>query len=146
MLTNANQFIEQSEAAIDTERKRQIQEKRWTFEHDDLHTDRSLSLAAKCYEQNARLMATYEPGIVPQHWPWHRDEWNPKTAERDLIRAGALYQAEIERLIRAKIEVPRELEHWRSQASMALALIYRDRAELAFAGEVDRIALDAGNG
>jgi hypothetical protein len=34
-------------------------------------------------------------------WPWDRKWWKPKDRRRDLVRAGALILAEIERLDRA---------------------------------------------
>ena len=36
-------------------------------------------------------------GITPPHWPWALNWWKPKDRRRDLIRAGALIVAELER-------------------------------------------------
>lgn len=39
----------------------------------------------------------------PRNWPWHRVWWKPSTRRRNLVKAGALILAEIERLDRAAI-------------------------------------------
>lgn len=39
-------------------------------------------------------------GHVPPTWPWGAEWWKPKEPRRDLVRAGALIIAEIERLDR----------------------------------------------
>ncbi|MGY0790895.1 hypothetical protein ACW7BJ_16135 [Azospirillum argentinense] len=44
----------------------------------------------------------------PQIWPWGARWWKPKDPRRDLVRAGALIAAEIERLDRASAPAPRE--------------------------------------
>lgn len=42
------------------------------------------------------------PGtVVPRGWPWGSSWWKPKDPRRDLVRAGALILAEIERIDRA---------------------------------------------
>jgi hypothetical protein len=76
---------------IAAERRRQIEQEGWTTEHDDQHTDGSLADAA----------AVYLGAEVP--WPasWSLEWYKPKNYRRDLIRAGALIVAEIERLDRA---------------------------------------------
>ena len=77
---------------IAAERKRQIEVEGWTVEHDDKHSDGSLAMAATCY-------ATVYP-LAGSYWPWDIKWWKPKDRRRDLIRAGALIVAEIERLDR----------------------------------------------
>lgn len=74
---------------IAAERQRQIEVKGWTPEHDDQHDDRELLCAAE----------TYMFGD-PDAWPWDEDSYKPKDKVTDLVRAGALIAAEIDRLIR----------------------------------------------
>lgn len=38
------------------------------------------------------------------HWPWSREWWKPKNPRRDLVKAGALIVAEIERLDRLEAQ------------------------------------------
>jgi hypothetical protein len=77
------------------ERRRQIEAEGWTPEHDDAHSDGSLGNAAACYA------ATQRPdGMCPAYWPWKASWWKPNDRRSDLVRAGALILAEIERLDR----------------------------------------------
>lgn len=75
------------------ERQRQISEEGWTPEHDDAHTKRELAAAATCYASVYPLAASY--------WPWDLEWWKPTDHRRNLVKAGALILAEIERLDRA---------------------------------------------
>lgn len=96
---------------IIAERQRQISAEGWTPEHDDVHTDFQLALAAACYAQNVADYAAeyYQPhssidwtdAPEPEAWPWCLDWWKPTNPRRDLVKAGALILAEIERLDRA---------------------------------------------
>ena len=102
-----------SKAAISVlaERQRQVEEEGWTPEHDDQHHDGSLAFAAACYAisgatpQEARgkndVMLAAIQFIWPRTWAW--GWWKPKSNRADLVRAGALLLAEIERLDRAEI-------------------------------------------
>lgn len=90
---------------IQAERRRQIQQEGWTPEHDDEHNDFELTKAAICYLQAvAGLPGAGSvddlPGEAPPGWPWHPDWWKPSLMVRDLVKAGALIAAEIDRLQR----------------------------------------------
>lgn len=93
---------------IQAERERQAQSKGWTAEHDDHHHNGELALAAACYAAPVRVFVAeqkvgrgYEPFTQYEDaWPWTDAWWKPKDRRRDLIRAGALIVAEIERLDR----------------------------------------------
>ena len=115
---------ERGVALISEERDRQMAGEGWTVEHDDEHVDGSLSQAAACYalpDSACQMGNRYEtvdvsggrgecpvwrevPHTVPKMWPksWSCQWWNPKSRIRDLVRAGALIAAEIDRLIRQK--------------------------------------------
>jgi len=42
-------------------------------------------------------------GGTPNAWPWHPVQWKPSTdPERNLVKAGALIAAEIDRILRAQ--------------------------------------------
>lgn len=87
------------------ERQRQIEVEGWTPEHDDEHTDGGLAYAAACY---AMAVDWDEEDGTPEHWPWAPHAWNPKDERCNLVRAGALIQAEIERLDRAGLAASKE--------------------------------------
>ena len=90
------------------ERERQKAGEGWTEAHDDAHDKGQMALAAAAYaEHSARFGDATMFGVkyalkaFPTTWPWSRDCWKPKNSRRDLVRAGALILAEIERLDRA---------------------------------------------
>ncbi|MBP1873508.1 hypothetical protein J2Z19_003223 [Ensifer adhaerens] len=80
------------EAARDVlaERDRQKAVEGWSTAHDDQHVDHELSRAA----------ASYAIGNVA-YWPWSLAWWKPCDRRRNLVKAGALIIAEIERIDRA---------------------------------------------
>ena len=86
---------------IAAERERQQSVEGWSIGHDDEHDDGALARAAASYafigsfESRGATHAT-----KPVYWPWDRAWWKPKDRRTDLIRAGALIVAEIERLDR----------------------------------------------
>ena len=83
-------------AEIYAERTRQVEVEGWTDEHDDEHDCNELADAAACY-------ALGQPSqIIEQLWPWHIEWWKPTTKRRNLVKAGALIVAEIERLDRVE--------------------------------------------
>lgn len=84
---------------IAAERQRQIETEGWTPEHDDTHTKCEMACAAACYVLWTE--AYPNPGEPPPDWPWDANWWKPTHYRRDLVKAGALIVAEIERLDRA---------------------------------------------
>lgn len=89
-----------SDAARDVlaERARQVSVEGWTHEHDDEHREYALACAAGCY---AMFTLAFPAGDPPPQWPWDVAWWKPTTQRRNLIKAGALILAEIERIDRA---------------------------------------------
>ena len=77
------------------ERERQKSVEGWTPEHDDEHNDEQLALAAACYALGS-----------PTFWPWENRWWKLKDRRSNLVRAGALILAEIERLDRHAVTKP----------------------------------------
>lgn len=103
------------------ERERQKAVEGWTPEHDDEHADGSLAIVAACYaapmaKHTKSDIADVSGGRgetpvwamrkfkVPKLWPasWHASWWKPKDYRSNLVRAGALILAEIERIDRAE--------------------------------------------
>jgi hypothetical protein len=83
---------------IRDERFRQVADEGWTPEHDDTHTGNELVDAAVCY----LLYSKTHPDHMPISWPWEDEAWRPSPEHVvNLVRAGALIAAEIDRLDRA---------------------------------------------
>ncbi len=93
---------EVSRAAQDVlaERERQIDIEEWTDDHDDRYPPDLLARAAACYAMPVSHCVVNVDGL-PSAWPWDPHWWKPKTRRYDLVRAGALIIAEIERMDRA---------------------------------------------
>lgn len=97
-------------ADIAAERRRQVEVEGWTPDHDDSHKSQDMALAAACYaagstferplnaqeRRDLRTRAKFSKGI----WPWDKRWWKPSDRRRDLVKAGALIVAEIERMDR----------------------------------------------
>lgn len=94
---------------IAEERTRQIEREGWSPEHDDFeHADGALATAAGCYATLAGAQQKFgTPDVTkvnpPRQWPWEPHWWKPSNDEiKNLVRAGALIAAEIDRLQRSK--------------------------------------------
>jgi hypothetical protein len=102
-----------SQAAQDVlaERERQQTVEGWTPEHDAMHAPGTLAAAAVCYAVDSvggadrRVFDTKED-CLRYIWPWDRSWWKPKDERRNLVKAGALILAEIERLDRLAAQSP----------------------------------------
>jgi hypothetical protein len=85
---------------IAAERQRQIDQEGWSAEHDAQHAKGDLAIAAACYALDGisplERLAFFPR--VPVIWPWHPDLWKPTDRIMDLVKAGALIAAEIDRL------------------------------------------------
>jgi hypothetical protein len=88
---------------IAEERARQVSREGWTPEHDDEHPAGSLEIAGRCYAKHAhgQLLGFIAPHGTPMLWPWDSQWWKPSDDPvRNLVKAGALIAAEIDRLQR----------------------------------------------
>lgn len=85
--------LTQAAADVLAERKRQIEEERWTPEHDDEHADGELAIAAAHYAAFDTGANVYDD-LEIQEW------LKPGSHRENLVKAGALILAEIERLDR----------------------------------------------
>ena len=89
------------------ERMRQIHSELWTEKHDDKHVKGELAMAGVCYgslaeDQISRGYTASTSKIPPPDlWPWDAGWWKPSDDPiRNLVKAGALIAAEIDRLKR----------------------------------------------
>lgn len=83
------------------ERRRQIEEEGYDAMHDRHHTPQDLCRAAAAYalhEDHTDLVADGARNL----WPWGARFWKPKGHLRNLVRAGALIAAAIDRLLADK--------------------------------------------
>lgn len=88
---------------IAAERQRQIAVEGWTPEHDDSHDLGEMVIAAWAYAQCAiNIIRGHKADRIPDWWPWAVKWWKPSSDPiRNLVKAGALIAAEIDRLQRA---------------------------------------------
>jgi hypothetical protein len=84
------------------ERERQVKVEGWSEEHDDTHKKSALAVAAVEYA-NCSIYQQRGCEYVPLQWPWGMKWWKPSSNKiRNLVKAGALIAAEIDRLQRVK--------------------------------------------
>jgi hypothetical protein len=89
------------------ERRAHTTREGYSVEHDDEHGNCELARAAAAYAAHAAIdgfpthpWRTWISSVLEELWPWGRERWKPKSPRQDLVRAGALIIAEIERLDR----------------------------------------------
>lgn len=106
---------------IAAERLRQVESEGWTPEHDDTHTLGEMAAAGACYallSTRWRAASALVGGQLVRHilWPWEPEWFKPTDYPdppftpdvhidkhvRDLVKAGALIAAEIDRLQRTR--------------------------------------------
>jgi len=92
------------------ERQRQINQERFDAEHDDEHGNGELAKAAVCYALKAAT-GCFGSDFTPIAWPWEPSWWKPSGHPiRNLVKAGALIAAEIDRLQRCALQDKAKLE------------------------------------
>jgi hypothetical protein len=84
------------------ERQRQISAEGWSIEHDDASTSCELAAAAATYALCLKPEQLEVCGATA--WPWPAHWWKPTTYRQNLVKAGALILAEIERIDRAAVK------------------------------------------
>jgi hypothetical protein len=92
---------------IAAERRRQVEEEGWTAEHDEQWINDQLSRAAACYAL-AGTAPTRGLVCLRDLWPWDNCWWRPKTRVANLVRAGALIAAELDRMARAEAQAEQD--------------------------------------
>jgi hypothetical protein len=93
---------------IAAERQRQIDVEGWSPDHDADWEDGQLGQAAEAYRLAATGMLKGSTAKAwktpPPIWPWDRRWWKPSDDPVcNLVKAGALIAAEIDRLQRIKV-------------------------------------------
>lgn len=80
---------------ITLERERHVTDEGWTPEHDREHGADVLALAAVCYAMPEPVRGAN----ILDAWPWSPEFWKPTPDDRvrELVKAGALIAAEIDR-------------------------------------------------
>lgn len=81
---------------IAAERQRQMEVEGWTPAHDDEHSAGEMAHAGAAYAIGPAF-----DEIISKVWPWDWTWWKPADKRRNLVKAGALIVAEIERIDRA---------------------------------------------
>ena len=98
--------IEESVVLIAEERDQQVHVKGYDAKHDDKHKNGELAIAAACYAVNDTDANCLHVGCgtVEDAWPWDKkfDKRGKQDRVRELVKAGALVAAEIDRLQRLK--------------------------------------------
>ncbi len=91
---------------ISDERARQIEVEGWTPEHDDEHDLHEMAIAAAIYavpgsDQGPPINCLQRKTII-HFWPWNIKWYKPVPTDRvrELVKAGALIAAEIDRIQR----------------------------------------------
>lgn len=95
---------------IASERTRQIEVEGWTADHDSdfYHSRAQLAKAASCYIYLYMFHTLDYAGSLyvraKRNWPWDMEWFKPLPDDpiRELVKAGALIAAEIDRLQRVK--------------------------------------------
>lgn len=87
---------------ITEERQRQILIELYSDGHDDEHENGELAIAASCYAMPNDERPMGKKYAIPDQWPWDVEYWKPTPNDRvrELVKAGALIVAEIDRLHR----------------------------------------------
>ncbi len=94
---------------IAKERERQIKEEGWSSEHDSVYFNNELVLAAISYalpesmrEKKTITLDVYDEKEtdIPIYFSWQDKWWKPTPEDRtrELVKAGALIAAEIDRI------------------------------------------------
>lgn len=106
---------------IAEERRRQIEKEGWTVEHDIFeHQNGQLVDAAVSYaltKEERKILsqmvaADGNPSDIPPTWPFEKEWWKPTPDDRirELVKAGALIAAEIDRLEESRWICPKCLK------------------------------------
>jgi len=99
---------------IAAERERQITAEGWSEDHDATHIEGQLAYAAASYALYHGLKTTFPPESfvklrledqATKEWPWDAEWWKPSSdSVQNLVKAGALIAAEIDRISRMNVK------------------------------------------
>jgi len=102
--------VSRAQFDVIAERRRQIEAEGWSHEYDNSYFHGELARAAAAYalqgSSEGRVIGDdLTPSIISRIWPWSQKWWKPTTPRRNLVKAGALILAEIERLDRFEARI-----------------------------------------
>jgi hypothetical protein len=103
------------------ERYRQVETEGFSADHDDEHDRGEIGIAAMVYARLASQPLDQKGPEVANGWgyPWVLDcAWKPSSVKRDLVKAGALYIAEMDRLLRCLHETVARLNKIAGEGSV----------------------------
>ena len=83
---------------ITIERKRQIEQEGWTVEHDRKQVNDELAIVASIYALPPYCRDITLRARFPETWSYEWWKPTPEDRVRELVKAGALIAAEIDRL------------------------------------------------
>lgn len=103
-MLNFGRSITRGAVMIANERTRQIEEEGYHKEQDAGHEEGELALAGAVYALNDVIGKVFGPETSDETladlWPWFPEDFKPKKDRiNNLVRAGALIAAEIDRLL-----------------------------------------------
>ena len=87
---------------IAAERKRQVEAEGYSQEHDDSYQYNELACAASWYAMPSVTRDALEVSDM-DFWPWRKQFFKPGDRLRELVKAGALIAAEIDRMQRSAV-------------------------------------------
>ena len=96
--------ITKAAADVLAERSSHATREGWDSKGDDSYVRGELSVAAACYAAYGTDYANRCGGWIRSVWPWAMHWFKPWDRRRNLVKAGSLILAEIERLDRASGE------------------------------------------
>ncbi|GAB3975622.1 hypothetical protein GCM10028806_33590 [Spirosoma terrae] len=91
------------------ERNRQITALGYAPHHDNQYVNHELEKAADCYATHPSSRALMQESTIPIDWPWDPIWWKPGDRNRELVKAGALYLAQKDLLVRKGEIIPQIL-------------------------------------
>jgi hypothetical protein len=129
-------------ALIASERDRQVRSEGWTPEHDDEHENGELISAAVWYADNG---CEFDLGLRLPPWPFEPEAWKASDDRvGQLVKAGALIAAEIDRLQRR--DGPRDVDggHLKpsTSAEPSNTKAFSESRETALREALQRVTLD----
>jgi len=96
-------MIQLGASLLTYERARQIAQEGYSPQHDDTEVQGELARAAAAYalaSASGKGWIPLDPSVI---WPWAPADFKPRDARSNLVRAGALILAELERLAREDV-------------------------------------------
>lgn len=90
---------------IAAERQRQIEKEGFTAKNDDNWEAGELALAGACYAVANTPYYVADELLGEEAWPWEEQDYKPSEDRiKNLVKAGALIAAEIDRLQRKEAQ------------------------------------------